>query len=98
MPVQVRPNQWFGRPHLAAFGRVTDRWVLISDMSVPGLDTSVCSDNWAFFVSVTQDWIFCAFVLRLLLIFSIFHVWVPTNQESPKLMEMVRIKSYNYTR
>ena len=33
---------------------------------VPGLCMSVFSVNWALFVSVMHDWIFCAFVLRLL--------------------------------
>ena len=47
-------------------------------------------------LSVTRDLIFCAFVLRLLLISSLFHVRVPANQESPKLVELIRIKPYNY--
>ena len=72
--------------------------VLFPDMCGPGTCTSVCSDEWALLVSVTQDKVFCVFVLRFVLIFSLFHIWVPANQESPKLMEMVRIKSYNYTR
>ena len=66
--------------------------------SVPGLRSSVCSVLWALFVSVTQDWIFCAFVLRLLLISFLFHVWVPAIQESPKLVEMVRNEPYSYVR
>ena len=90
----------FGRPHLAAFGhRLWPGDWLVGPLlctSVPGLCMLICSVNWALFVSVTQDWIFCAFVLRLLLISSLFHVWVPVNQESPKLVEMVRNKSYDY--
>ena len=42
--------------------------------------------------------LFCAFVLRLLLISSLFHVWVPAIQESPKLVEMVRNEPYSYVR
>ena len=32
----------------------------------------------------------------LVLVFSLFCIWVPANQESPKLVEMVRNKSYDY--
>ena len=71
-------------------------WVLFSDMCGPGSCTSVCSDEWALLVSVTQDKVFCVFVLRFVLIFSLFHIWVPANQESPKLVELIRIKPYNY--
>ena len=46
-------------------------------------------------VSVTQDAIFCEFVLRLVFVFYLFHLWVPTNQDSPKLVEFIRIKAYN---
>ena len=65
-------------------------------MSVPGLCTSVCYVKWAHLVSVMQDEVFCVFLLRLVLVFSLFRVWVPANQESPKLVELIRIKSYNY--
>ena len=47
------------------------------------------------FLYVTQDAIFCAIVLRLVFVFSLFHLWVPANQDSLKLMELVRIKPYN---
>ena len=39
---------------------------------------------------------FCVSLLRVVLVFSLFRVWVPANQESPKIMELIRIKSYNY--
>ena len=65
-------------------------------MSVPGLCMSVFSIKWAHLVSVTQDEVFCVFLLRLVLVFSLFRVWVPANQESPKLVELIRIKFYNY--
>ena len=64
--------------------------------SVPGLYSSVCPALWALFVSVTQGWIFCAIVLRLLFVFALFRVLVPAIQESRKLVEMVRNKPYNY--
>jgi len=81
-------------PLATAFGRVTDRWVLFFDICGPGSCTSVCSDEWAF--AHLHDWIFCAFALRLVYIFVLFHTWVFANQESPKLVELVRIKSYYY--
>ena len=33
---------------------------------------------------------------RLLYVFVLFRVWVPAIQESPKLVEMVSNKPYNY--
>ena len=49
-------------PQAIDFAWVTARWVLFSDMSVPGFVWSVCSDMWASFGYVTQDAIFCDFV------------------------------------
>jgi len=96
----------FGRPRGLADPRVlplaqppileTARWAPILCTSVSGLCMSVFSVKWAHLVSVTQDEVFCVFLLRLMLAFSLFRVWVPANQESPKLMELIRIKSYNY--
>ena len=60
----------------------TTRWAPILCMSVPGLCTSVFSVKWAHLVSVTQDEVFCVFLLRLVLVFSLFRVWVPANQNS----------------
>ena len=77
-------------PLVTAFAWVTARWV-----PVPGLGWSVCSVKWAHLVSVMQDMIFCAFVLHLVFVFSLFNLWVPTNKDSPKLVELVRIKPYN---
>ena len=68
----------------------------MSDRSVLGLDWSVWSGLWALFVGMTQCRIFCAFVLRLSSVLALFRVWVPAIQESPKLVEMVSIKPYNY--
>ena len=65
-------------------------------MSVPGLCRSVFSIKWAHLVSVTHDEVFGVFLLHLVLVFSLFRVWVPANQESPKLVELIRIKPYNY--
>ena len=83
-------------PLATAFAWVTDRWVLFSGACVPGLCTSVCYNKWALLVSVTQGAIFCVLVLRLVFVFFLFHVWVPANQDSPKLMEFVRVKPYSY--
>ena len=74
----------------------TARWAPILCMSVLWLCTSVFSIKWALLVSVTKDEVFCVFLLRLVLVFSLFRIWVPANQESPKLVELIRIKSYNY--
>ena len=49
-------------PLPTVFCRVAVRWVLFSDMSVPGFVWSVCSDMWASFGCVTQDAIFCDFI------------------------------------
>ena len=90
----------FGWPHLVGFGHRLwpGDWHVgpLLCTSVPGLCMSVCSINWALFVSVTHDWIFCAFVSRLLCVFVLFRVWVPAIQDSPKLMEMVSNRPYNY--
>ena len=84
-------------PLLAAiFGQETDMWVLFPGMCEPRSCTSVCSDKWALLVSVTQDEVFSMFMLHLVPIFSLFRIWVPANQESPKLVELIRIKTYNY--
>ena len=64
-------------------------------MCVLGLCTLVCPVKWALLVSVTRDWIFYVFVLHLVYVFILFGIWVPANQESPKLVEFVRIKPYN---
>ena len=94
-----------GRPRGSAGPRVlplappfvldTARWALILCMSVPGFCTSVFSLKCAHLVSVTLDAIFCALLLCLVFVFFLFHLWVPANQDSPKLMELVRIKPYN---
>ena len=99
-------QQGFGRPRGSADHRVpplalpfvldTARWAPILCMSVPGLCRSVFSVKWTHLVSVTQDGVFGVFLLRLVLVFSLFRVWVPANQESPKLVELIRIKPYNY--
>ena len=96
----------FGRPCGSADSRVpslappfvldTARWAPILCTSVTGLCTAVFSFKWALLVSVTQDEVFCVFLLRLVLVFSLFCVWAPANQESPKLVELIRIKSNNY--
>ena len=90
----------FGRPRVPPlalpFVLDTARWHPILCTSVPGLCTSIFSVKWALLVSVTQDEVFCVFLLRLVLVFSLFRVWVPANKESPKLVEMVSNKPYNY--
>ena len=43
---------------------------------------------WALLVSVMQDWIICAFLLRSLLFSFAFQLWVPADHDSPKLVEL----------
>ena len=64
--------------------------------SVPGLGWSVWSILWALLVGMMQRRIFYAIVLLLSSVFALFRVWVPAIQGSPKLVEMVSIKPYNY--
>ena len=40
------------------------------------------------FVSVTQDWIICAFLLHSLVFSLAFRLWVPADHDSPKLVEL----------
>ena len=83
-------------PLATAFCWVSAWWVLMSDRSVPGLDWSFWSGLWVLFVGMTQCRIFCASMSRLSSIVALFRVWMPAIQESPKLVEMVSIKAYNY--
>ena len=82
-------------PLVPSFILDTAWWAPILCMSVPGFCTSVFSLKCAHLVSVTLDAIFCALLLCLVFVFFLFHLWVPANQDSPKLMELVRIKPYN---
>ena len=47
------------------------------------------------FVSETQVTIFCAFIVRLLVFSVVFHLWVPADHNSPKLVEPIKNKPYN---
>ena len=96
IPCHVRSADSCWPPLATAFCWVSAWWVLMSDRSVPGLGWSVWSGLWALFVGMMQCRIFCASVLRLSSVFTLFRVWVPAIQESPKLTEMVSIKPYNY--
>ena len=77
------------------FCRETGEWVLLIIRRCRGFIHQfalLCGP----FVSVMQGWILCAIMLRLLSIFVLIRVWVPAIQESPKVMETVRNKPYNY--
>jgi hypothetical protein len=54
------------------FGQGVDRWVLILDLIVCHLYTSVWPAGWALLVSVTQDGILCVFLLHPLRVFFLF--------------------------
>ena len=73
----------------------TARWASNLCMSVPGLCLSVFSVKWAHFEGETRDGIICVFFSVFTCVFLIFHQWVPADHNSPKLMELVRIKPYN---
>jgi hypothetical protein len=67
--------------------------VLVLDDSCVG--APVWSGLWALLVSEMQDKIYYAFLLRSLVFFHAFHLWVPANHKSPKLVESIRIKPYS---
>ena len=48
------------------------------------------------FVGETQAAIFCAFLVRSLVFSFVFNLWVPAKHISPKLMELISYKPYNY--
>ena len=73
----------------------TAKWAPNLCMSVPGLCSSVFSVKWAHFEGETRDGIFCVFFSAFTCVFIIFHQWVPADHNSPKLVELVRIKPYN---
>ena len=83
------------QPFAPPFVLDTARWAPILCMSVPGLCTSVFSVKWAHFVGETRDVIFCVFFSVFTCVFLIFHQWMPADHNSPKLVELVRIKHYN---
>ena len=52
------------------------------------LVSPVSYDLWALLVSVTRDWIICAFLLRSLVFSFAFQLWVLADHDSPKLVEL----------
>ena len=48
----------------------------------------VCSGLWGLLVSEMQDWIIYAFLLHSLVFSFVFQLCVPTDHNSPKLMEL----------
>jgi len=99
-------QQGVGRPRGSTDPRVqplalpfildTARWGPILCMSVPGLCTSVFSVKWALLLSVTQDAIFCGFLLHILCVFILFPTCVPAINNSPTLMKFISNNSYYY--
>ena len=55
----------------------------------------VYSSLWALFVGETQAAIFCAFLVRSLVFSFVFNLWVPTDHNSPKLVEPISNKPHN---
>ena len=74
----------------------TAKWAPNLCMSVPGLCSSIFFVKWAHFEGEMWAGIFCVFFFVFTCVFIIFHQWVPADHNSPKLVELVRIKPYNY--
>ena len=68
---------------------LADRWALVLSLGCILLGTPVSSGLWALFVSEMQVMIFYAFLVRLLVFSFVFHLWVPADHNSPKLMELI---------
>ena len=69
-------------------GWLAGRWALTLSLGCILLGTPVSYGLWALFVSVTQDWIICAFLLHSLVFSLAFRLWVPADHDSPKLVEL----------
>ena len=69
-----------------------DMWALVMISWCICLGSPVCSDMWALLVSDTSQC--CAFFLVFTRVFSLLQMWVPADDNSPKLMEMISHKPY----
>ena len=75
----------------------SDMWALVKIPWCIFLGSPICSNLWALFVSDTfQLLIFCAFFLVFTCVFSLLQMWVPANDNSPKLVEMISHKPNIY--
>ena len=83
------------RPPRPIFLWLADRWALVLSLGCILLGTPVSSGLWAPFVSEMQVTIFCAFLVRSLVFSFVFHLWVPADHNSPKLVELISYKPYN---
>jgi len=81
-----RPAQM--APPRPSFLWLAGRWALTLSLGCILLGTPVSYGLWALFVSVTQDWIICAFLLHSLVFSLAFRLWVPADHDSPKLVEL----------
>ena len=71
-----------------------DMWALILSIVCICLGAPICFDLWALFVSDTSQC--CAFFLVFTRVFSFLQMWVPVDDNSPKLVEMISCKHYIY--
>ena len=98
-PPQGRATLGVGRPQVAPprlyLLWLADRWALVLSLGCILLGTPVSSSLWAPFVSEMQVTIFCAFLVRSLVFSFVFHLWVPADLNSPKLMELISYKPYD---
>ena len=70
-------------------------WALVKIPWCICLGSPVYSDLWALFVSdMFQLLIFCAFFLMFTRVFPLLQMWVPADDNSPKLVEMISYKPY----
>ena len=70
----------------------SDLWALVKIPWCIYLGSPVCSDLWALLVTDTSQC--CAFSLVFTRVFSLLQMWVPADDNSPKLMEMISHKPY----
>ena len=56
------------------------------------LGSPVCYDMWALLVSDTSQC--CVFFLVFTRVFSLLQMWVPADDNSPKLVEMISHKPF----
>ena len=90
MPVWVRATLGVGRPQTALPQALLPlaSWQVGPNLIPWVLGAPISYGLWALFVSVTQDWIICAFLLHSLVFSLAFQLWVPADYDSPKLMEL----------
>ena len=70
----------------------SDLWALVKIPLCICLGSPVCSDMWVLLVSEMSQC--CAFFLVFTRVFSLLQMWVPVDDNSPKVVEMISHKPY----